>query len=101
MRGESESIWLERHQARLTIRVLGAGGGEIEWSDSAFSDVAPLRAFEQLGDRIEVVALFSGGPFPEDLMAVFAPDEAGPATRYRAEWPGWAAFLKWLSPAAV
>jgi hypothetical protein len=56
------------------------------------------RAFEQLGDRIELLTLFSGGPFPDDLLHVFRPDESGPSVRYRAQWESWEAFRSWLRP---
>jgi hypothetical protein len=97
VRGEDQSLWLSRRGPRLLLRVLGAGGGELRWEEAAFREHAPEHVFAELGDRIDLVALFAGGPLPEDLHGTFAPDEAGPAMRYRAEWPGWTEFAAWLS----
>jgi hypothetical protein len=101
VRGEVESLWLGRHGPRLLLRVLGAGGGEVDWEASPFRDQDPQRAFSQLADRIDLVALFVGGPLPEELIGLFLPDESGPVVRYRAEWEGWADFGRWLEPPAV
>jgi hypothetical protein len=98
IRGETESIWLSRRGPRLTVRVVGEGGGELDWADSSYAAVDAQRAFEQLGDRIELLTLFSGGPFPDDLLHVFRPDESGPSVRYRAQWESWEAFRSWLRP---
>lgn len=97
VRGQDESVWLTRRGPRLTLRVLGPGGGEIDWTASAQRALDPQRAFDELGDRIDLVVLYAGGPFPDELMDVFAPDESGPTVRYRASWDGWAAFRAWLS----
>src|SRR6266851_2315067 len=99
--GETESVWLSRRGPRLTLQVVGLGGGELDWGRSAFAEVDAQKAFEQLGDRIELLTLFSGGPFPDDLMEVFQPDESGPRVRYRAQWESWDAFRSWLSRGSV
>ena len=96
VRGEEQSLWLSRRGPRLLLRVLGGGGGELRWEEAAFRDHDPDGVFAELGDRIELVTLFAGGPLPDDLLGLFEPDESGPATRYRAEWPGWAEFEEWL-----
>jgi hypothetical protein len=96
VRGEEQSLWLSRRGPRLLLRVLGGGGGELRWEEAAFRDHDPDGVFAELGDRIELVTLFAGGPLPDDLLGLFVPDESGPATRYRAEWPGWAEFEEWL-----
>jgi hypothetical protein len=98
VRGETESLWLTRRGPRLLLRVLGAGGGELDWEESAFRDHDPQQAFSQLGDRIDLVTLFVGGPLPDELIGLFLPDEAGPVVRYRAEWEGWDDFRSWLEP---
>jgi hypothetical protein len=100
VRGEAESLWLRRHGSRLLLQVLGAGGGELDWEASPFRDRDPRRAFSQLAERIDLVALFVGGPLPEELLGLFFPDESGPVVRYRAEWEGWADFGRWLEPPA-
>jgi hypothetical protein len=99
VRGEVESLWLSRRGPRLLLRVLGAGGGELDWQESAFRDRDPERAFSQVGDRIDLVALFAGGPLPDELIGLFVPDESGPTVRYRAEWEGWRDFESWLGSA--
>lgn len=76
--------------------VLGGGGGELDWERSAFRDLEPQEVFSRLGDRIDLVTLFAGGPFPEELLGLFLPDESGPVVRYRAEWEGWTEFESWL-----
>ena len=96
VRDESQSLWLSRRGPRLQLLALGAGGGEVDWERSAFKDVDPEGAFTQLADRLDLVALFVGGPLPEELMGLFQPDEAGPIVRYRAEWGGWKHFEDWL-----
>jgi len=92
----AESVWLSRRGPRLRLQALSAGGGEVGWEESSFRSVDPRRVFQQLAERIQLVSLFSGGPFPEDLMSVFQSDESGPVVRYRAEWPSWSAFEQWL-----
>ena len=101
VRGESQSLWLTRRGPRLLLRVLGAGGGELEWERSAFRDRDPQLAFGELGDRIDLVSLFVGGPLPEELIGLFLPDESGPTVRYRAEWGAWGDFTGWLRPPAA
>ena len=96
VRGEDESVWLVRRGARLTLRVLGPGGGEIDWAASAYRGLDPQLALDGLGERIDLVVLYAGGPFPDDLMPVFVPDESGPTVRYRATWESWPAFRAWL-----
>jgi hypothetical protein len=98
VRGESQSLWLSRSGPRLLLRVLGAGGGELDWKESAFRDQDPQQALSQLGERIDLVSLFVGGPLPDELIGLFLPDESGPVVRYRAEWEGWGAFRDWLEP---
>ena len=98
VRGEAESLWLTRRGTRLRLLVLGAGGGELAWEESAFRDTDPEGAFSQLADRIDLVTVFVGGPLPDELLGLFLPDESGPAVRYRAEWEGWPAFGGWLAP---
>lgn len=100
VRDEAESLWLTRTGPRLRLRVLGAGGGELPWEEAAFRDLDPQRVFAQLGDRIDLVTMFAGGPLPDDLMGRFLPDESGPAVRYRAEWEGWDEFGAWLGAPA-
>jgi hypothetical protein len=99
VRGEDQSIWLSRRGPRLLLRVLGAGGGELRWEEAAFREQTPERVFDELGDRIDLVTLFVGGPLPDGLLGQFLPDESGPVVRYRAEWPGWPEFEEWLSGA--
>ena len=94
--GRPESLWLTRRGPRLLLRVLGPGGGELEWEASRFRDQDPQRVFSQLGERIELVTLFVGGPLPEGLAGLFQPDESGPVVRYRAEWGGWSELASWL-----
>lgn len=96
VRGQTESVWLTRRGQRLLLRVLGAGGGELDWEESAFRDRDPEHAFEQLAERFDLVTLFVGGPLPDELIGLFLPDESGPTVRYRAEWGGWGAFVQWL-----
>ena len=96
VRGESQSLWLTRRGPRLLLRVLGAGGGELEWERSAFRDQDPQLAFGELSDRFDLVSLFVGGPLPDELIGLFLPDESGPTVRYRAEWGGWDDFTAWL-----
>jgi hypothetical protein len=96
VQGEADSVCLSRRGQRLTLRALGKGGGEVPWQESAFRDLDPERAFDRLRDRIDLVVLHSGGPFPDELMDVFQPDESGPAVRYRAEWGRWDEFERWL-----
>ena len=96
VRGLAESLWLTRHGPRLLLRVLGPAGGELEWDASPFRDQDPRRVFPQLGERIELVTLFAGGPLHEGLAGLFQPDESGPVVRYRAEWGGWSEFATWL-----
>jgi len=98
VRGESQSLWLRRQGPRLQLQVLGAGGGELDWEDSAFRAHDPQRAFSQLAGRIDLVTLFVGGPLPDELIGLFLPDESGPVVRYRAEWEGWSDFGGWLQP---
>jgi hypothetical protein len=98
VRGQDQSLWLGRRGPRLLLRVLGSGGGELRWEEAAFRDRDPDRVFAQLGERIDLVTLFVGGPLPEDLIGRFLPDESGPMVRYRAEWTGWTDFERWLSP---
>jgi hypothetical protein len=98
VRGESQSLWLTRRGPRLLLRVLGSGGGELDWERSAFRDQDPQLAFSRLDDRIEGVTLFVGGPLPDELIGLFMPDESGPVVRYRAEWSGWKEFATWLEP---
>ncbi len=99
VRGEDETLWLTRRGARVTLTVLGPSGGELEWSESAFRDADPQRAFDELQARINLVVLHSGGPFPDDLMPLFLPDETQPVARYKAEWASWEAFDNWLASA--
>ncbi|HKA10879.1 MAG TPA: hypothetical protein VKI99_10470 [Candidatus Dormibacteraeota bacterium] len=94
---QTESLWLTRRGQRLLLRVLGAGGGELGWEESAFRDLDPDRVFSQLAERIDLVTLFVGGPLPDELIGLFIPDESGPAVRYRAEWEGWREFERWLA----
>lgn len=96
VRDQTESVWLTRRGQRLLLRVLGAGGGELDWEESAFRDRDPERAFEQLAERFDLVTLFVGGPLPDELIGLFLPDESGPTVRYRAEWGGWGEFVQWL-----
>ncbi len=96
-RGEDESLWLTRQGTRVTLAVIGTGGGEILWQESAFRDADPQQAFDQLGERIELVVLNAGGPFPDELRPLFAADESQPVARYKAEWPSWSAFRAWLT----
>jgi hypothetical protein len=96
VRGEDQSLWLSRRGPRLLLRVLGASGGELRWEEAAFRDHEPDRVFDQLGDRIDLVTLFVGGPLPDGLLGRFLPDESGPVVRYRAEWAGWTEFEGWL-----
>lgn len=96
VQGEEQSLWLSRRGPRLLLRVLGAGGGELRWEEAAFREHEPEQVFTELGERIDLVTLFAGGPLPDDLLGSFAPDESGPVVRYRAEWPGWADFEGWL-----
>jgi hypothetical protein len=98
VRDEDQSLWLTRRGPRLLLRVLGVGGGELRWEESAFRDHDAQRVFGELGDRIDLVTLFVGGPLPDDMLGKFLPDESGPTVRYRAEWPGWAEFASWLNP---
>jgi hypothetical protein len=97
VRGRAESLWLTRRGPRLLLRVLGAGGGELEWEESAFREQDPQRAFSQLDERIDLVTLFVGGPLPQRLIGRFLPDDSGPVVRYRAEWGGWKEFGRWLA----
>jgi hypothetical protein len=96
VRGQDQSLWLTRRGPRLLLRVLGAGGGELRWEESAFRGHDPQRVFDELGDRIDLVTLFAGGPLPDELLGLFMPDESGPTVRYRAEWPGWIEFANWM-----
>lgn len=96
VRGETDAVWLWRRGARLVLRVIGPGGGEVEWEESAYRSEDPDGAFDALADRIDLVVLHAGGPFPEDLIEVFRPDESGPTVRYRAEWAAWDDFKRWL-----
>ncbi|HLQ61109.1 MAG TPA: hypothetical protein VK131_04520 [Candidatus Acidoferrales bacterium] len=96
VRGEPHALWLTRRGSRLILRLLDPGGGEVEWADSAFTTVNPHLAFDSLRQRIDLVALYAGGPFPEDLMPYFSQDETFGGTRYRAEWTGWDEFEAWL-----
>ncbi len=96
VRDTKETIWLERKGARVMLTVIGAGGGELDWSDSPFRAHDPQRAFAALQDRIDSVALYAGGPFPDDLLGIFLPDESQTLATYRAEWPSWNAFTAWL-----
>jgi len=97
VRNEAESLWLTRRGQRLLLRVLGAGGGELGWEESAFRDRDPDRVFSQLAEGIDLVTLFVGGPLPDELIGLFIPDESGPAVRYRAEWEAWREFDQWLA----
>jgi hypothetical protein len=99
VRDEDQSLWLSRRGPRLLLRVLGPGGGEIRWEEAAFREHAPDRAFAELGERIDLVTLFAGGPLPDALLGRFHPDESGPTVRYRGEWAGWAEFETWLAGA--
>jgi hypothetical protein len=92
-----ESIWLRRRGARVTLQVIGAGGGEADWKLSGFRDIDPQQAFHALRDRIDLVTLYAGGPFPDELMRLFVADETQPVASYKAEWPSWDAFEAWLS----
>jgi hypothetical protein len=96
VRGQTESLWLTRRGQRLLLRVLGAGGGELDWAASAFRDQDPDRVFLQVAEGIDLLTLFVGGPLPDELIGLFLPDESGPTVRYRAEWGGWAEFVQWL-----
>jgi len=96
VRGEDETLWLSRRGPRVTLTVLGPSGGELDWGESAFRDVDPQRAFDQLRERINLVVLHAGGPFPDDLMPLFLPDETQPVASYRAEWPSLEEFHAWL-----
>ncbi len=96
LRGMEESLWLTRRAAKVTLSVLGPGGGEVDWNESGLRDTNPQRAFDQLRDRIDLVVLHAGGPFPDDLMPLFLPDETQPLARYKAEWPSWDEFYRWL-----
>jgi hypothetical protein len=98
-RGEDESLWLTRQGNRVTLAIIGPGGGEVVWEESAFHDADPQQAFDQLGERIELVVLHAGGPFPDELRPLFVADESQPVARYKAEWPSWSAFRAWLGPA--
>jgi len=100
VRGQADSLWLTRQGPRLLLRALGAGGGELPWEEAAFRDDDPLTVFQQLGDRIDLVTLFVGGPLPDELIGRFLPDDSGPVVRYRAEWGGWTEFESWLGAAA-
>ena len=96
VRSATDSVWLARRGRRLTLLALGNGGGEVSWEESAFGDVDPERAFDQLRERIDLVVLYTGGPLPDELMGIFQPDESGPVVRYRAEWGRWDEFESWL-----
>jgi hypothetical protein len=101
VRGESEALWLTRKGMSLTLRVVGSGGGELPWEESAFRDADPRRPFAELAGQIDLLVLYAGGPFPDELINVFQPDESGPLVRYRAEWGSWQEFQDWLAPPAV
>lgn len=96
IRGESETLWLTRRGARVRLSAVGTGGGELDWQESAYRNVDPPLAFDELADRVDLVVLYAGGPFPDELMAQFLPDETQPIARYKAEWPSWDAFTAWL-----
>lgn len=96
VRSQTESLWLTRRGQRLLLRVLGAGGGELDWQESAFRHQDPQRVFVQLAERIDLMTLFVGGPLPDELIGLFLPDESGPTVRYRAEWGRWGDFVQWL-----
>jgi hypothetical protein len=95
--GAEESVWLRRRGARVTLQVIGPGGGETDWKSSGFRDIDPQKAFHTLRSRIDLVTLYAGGPFPDELMRLFVPDETQPVASYKAEWPSWDAFEGWLS----
>jgi hypothetical protein len=101
VRGEAQAIWLARRGASLTLQVIGPGGGEVPWEESAFAGADPGRAFEELAGRIDLVVLYAGGPLPDELIGVFQPDESGPVVRYRAEWGSWEEFRDWLTLGAA
>jgi len=100
VRDQAQTLWLTRRGASVTLQVLDSGGAEVDWAESAFANLDPQRAFDQLGERITAVTLYAGGPFPDELMPIFVPDESQPLATYQAEWPGWPAFTAWLQPAA-
>ncbi len=101
IRNASETLWLSRRGPRVRLSVVGSGGGELEWEESSFRTVNPQLAFDALKDRIELVVLYAGGPFPDELMPLFVPDESQPVATYKAEWPSWDAFTDWLRPSRV
>ncbi len=99
VQGESDTVWLSRRGPQVTLRALGPGGGEVDWHEAAFQRIDPQQAFWALAERINLVALYAGGPFPDDLMPLFRADESQPLATYKAEWPSWDTFLAWLRPA--
>lgn len=98
--GAEESVWLRRRGARVTLQVVGPGGGETDWKSSGFRDIDPQQAFQALRSRIDLVTLYAGGPFPDELMRLFVADETQPVASYKAEWPSWDAFEAWLGAPA-
>lgn len=100
VRDQGHTLWLTKRASSVSLVVLDAGGAEVDWAESAFRDLNPQQAYDQLADRIIMVALYAGGPFPDDLMAVFVPDESQPLATYKAEWHDWPAFTSWLKAPA-
>ncbi len=99
VRDQSETIWLIRRGASVSLQVLDSGGAEVDWGRSAFASADPQRIYGQVGEQITLVVIYAGGPFPDDLMQVFVPDESQPTATYRAEWQSWDAFVAWIKPA--